>query len=89
MFVMNLVLKRHPLAIHYIRTQMIDSGRYGAARKEIQPRDSVSSMGDDEDLGDSIEHFIIESLDRNNGSNSDTCTYYEESIPIEHFTKIS
>lgn len=75
-FIMNLVLKRHPYAVHYIRRQLIDPSL------NKKPKELTRS-GDSSQSPDLPEDFAPES---NDSGLSDS---YEQSIPIEHFLKLN
>lgn len=85
---MNMVLKRHPLAVHFVRRQMIAPSRPAA---NPRPR-SGSQSRDDEEEEDCSSHQSIDLPDdfvpRPKSSCEEYGTSYEQSMPMEHFTKL-
>lgn len=85
---MNLVLRRHPLAVHFVRQQMINQSKK-AAVNVMTP----SNHDDDDDDGWSL-HWSLDLPDDfvpiadSNSSSEDYGTYFEQSMPMEHFTKL-
>jgi len=78
------VLKRQPLAIYYVRRQMMVVGMAGSSR----PRQSSEhSESDDEDF------VILESLELpddfvpESSGDRDKDKLYEQEVPVEHFVR--
>lgn len=89
--VMNLVLKRHPLAIHYVRQQMIDPKMCTRSRHTS----TSSAMANDYDDDDDDDSYLYQSMELPDdfipGNDSDSDTHsnsYEQSMPMEFFTKL-
>ena len=85
-FVMNLVLKRHPLAVHFVRQQMINPSKKAAANLT-----TPSDYDDDDDDDGWSSHWSLdlpEDFVPTADSNSSTEDCFEQSMPIEHFTKL-
>lgn len=89
-FVMNLVLRRHPFAVHFIRQQMIAPSEQSAA--SVRPRRLSSVSSDDDD-----DWSLYQSLDLpddfvpnadHDSSSEEYGTSYEQSMPMEYFTKL-
>ncbi len=90
-FVMNLVLKRHPLAVYYVRRQMVDPLIVGGFRSRCSS--SVSTFSEDEDGERYLDHGSLADIDdyaldscSEDGSDSQSQSF-EESMPIEYFTQ--
>lgn len=68
-FVMNQILKRHPLALHYVRRQLTDS----------QDMSSVQDSSDDEENSELTMTGLHESKEKS------FRTEFEEEVPTRHF----
>ena len=96
-FVMNLVLKRHPLAVHYVRQQLINPKDLVSQQSRLRlPSSSSSTLSaDDQDIDDTHifmsmelpEDFVPSGYDSED-SNDMCSSSFEQSMPIEHFTKL-
>ena len=87
-FVMNVVLKRHPLSIFYIRKQLETTAPAlpVAKRKGQRFSDTSDTTSDEEDLfGQAVDLELPD--DFIPGDSNDLCSSYEQSMPMEHFTK--
>ena len=95
-FVMNLVLKRHPLAIHFVRQQMINPSSARARHPSDSVAEALGSEEERDDVESTSHHFDLPDDfvpdSRNSSSSRVSEEYgclYEQSMPIEHFTKLS
>ena len=98
-FVMNLVLRRHPLAVYYVRRQMIDPNQPSTAdsgrHRSTSSVERSLSLTSDEEFDDTYifqsmelpEDFVPSGYDSDASDNVYSCSY-EQSMPIEHFTKL-
>lgn len=88
-FIMNMIIKRHPLAVHFVRRQMIDPS--GTARPRCSSSATRSSDDSDDDWSlyqsiDLPDDFVPN--DDRNSSSEENGTAFEQSMPMEHFTKL-
>lgn len=92
---MNLVLKRHPFAVYYIRRQMVDPSLAG---HRSRCNSSISHFSEEEDTEGYLDHrsldidlpddFVPNSFSEEEEDSDSQCgRSFEQSMPMEFFTQ--